>query len=89
MDVALSSLFVLTAVAGATELVKRIWKHDYQSAVIIGISALIGGLAGVFVVDGLDFATGLIAGLSASGLVTIGQKVGEGTSVSSRTAPRG
>ena len=79
MDLAVSSLFVLTAVAGATELIKRLWDRDYRAATIIAVSALIGGLAGAFVIDGLTFATGLVAGLSASGLVTIGQKVGQGT----------
>jgi hypothetical protein len=81
MDVAVSSLFVLTAVTGATELIKRLWAKDFQAATIIGVSAAIGALAGVFVIDDLSVASGLVAGLSASGLVTLAQKFGQGTAV--------
>lgn len=91
--ITVASVFVLTAVAGATELVRRIWKRDYEAATVISISALIGALAGVFLVDGLTVTSGIIAGLSASGLITTLQKTGSGaspepTSVTRSTARR-
>lgn len=73
------SLFVIAAVAGATELLKRLKVKDYWAAATIAVSAGIGALAGVFVVDGLTVTSGIIAGLAASGLITFAGKFGTNT----------
>lgn len=79
-QVAAVSPFVIIAVAGATEFIKALWDKDYRTAVIIAVSAVIGALAGAFVIDGLNVATGIMAGLAASGLITVAQKFGVNTS---------
>lgn len=73
-------LFITIAVAGFTQLVKSLFDGDYRSATIITGSAVIGGVAGFFHVQGIDVVTGIMAGLSASGLITVakangGQKI--------------
>lgn len=85
---AVTSVFVLTAVAGATELVKRLWAKDFEGTTIIALSGVIGALAGAFVIDGLTVANGIVAGLSASGLITTLQKIGEGTPSVPKNLPR-
>lgn len=69
------SIFVVTAVVGATELIRRLSKQDWYGALTIVVAALIGFVAGVNGVDGLTAFTGLIAGLTASGLVTVADRV--------------
>ncbi|MDV6295172.1 hypothetical protein [Rhodococcus aetherivorans] len=71
----MESLFLIVAVAGATEFVKRLFDRDYRAAVIIAVSAVIGGLAGLFGIDGLTVANGIMLGVAASGCVTIAAKV--------------
>ena len=70
------SPFVVVAVAGVTELIKALFDKNYRTAAIIAASAAVGALAGFGVVDGLNVITGVMAGLSASGLVTIANKFG-------------
>lgn len=70
------SPFVVVAVAGVTELVKALFDKNYRTAAIIAVSAVVGAAAGAVAIDGLNAATGLMAGLSASGLVTIANKFG-------------
>lgn len=82
------SPFVIVAVAGATEFIKRLWVRDYQAATIIAVSAAIGAVAGAFVIDGLTVATGLMAGLAASGAITLAQKFGFGTTATPTTLRR-
>lgn len=72
----MESPFVIGAVVGFVQLVKSLFDRDYRSALIIAGSALIGGAAGAFSVDGLTIPTGLVAGLIASGAVTIAQAIG-------------
>lgn len=76
MELAAVSIFVTVAVAGATELVKALFDKEYRTAVIITVAALIGAVAGMFGIDGLTVPTGIVAGLAASGIVTIAQKFG-------------
>lgn len=71
------SLFVIGAVVGATELIKRLRDKDYWAALTIAVSAGIGALAGVWGIDGLTVPYGIVAGLAASGLVTVASKVGK------------
>lgn len=76
---AAASIFVMGAVAGFVEFVKRLFAKDWKAAIIIAGAGSIGAAAGHFLVDGLTLPTGLIAGLAASGYMTIGQKTGTGT----------
>lgn len=73
----MESVFVLAAVAGAVELLKKLQAKDYWAALTILVSAAIGLLAGFFSIEGISVTTGLVLGLGASGLVTVAQKVGE------------
>lgn len=68
--------FIVGAVVGFVQLVKSLFDRDYRSAVIIAGSAAIGGVAGFFAIEGLTVATGIVAGLLASGSVTIAQALG-------------
>lgn len=78
-EVAVASAFVTFAVAGFIELVTRLFKKDWEAAVKITGAAAIGAAAGYFVVDGLTVTTGLVAGLAASGIMNIVQRVGTGS----------
>ena len=78
----MESPFVIGAVVGFVQLVKSLFDKDYRSAVIIAGSAAIGGVAGAFAVDGLTITTGIVAGLIASGAVTLAKAIG-GSKISS------
>jgi xanthine/uracil permease len=80
MEVA--SLFVLVAVAGVVELIRRAFARDWQGVIIISLSAVVGLLAGLFGIEGLTPDNGIIAGLAASGLITVASKFGNNTSPS-------
>jgi len=71
---------VLTFLAiGGTELVKQAFARNWKAVVIIIVSTCIGGLGGEFLVPVVGGVAGLVIGLSASGLVTGFQKIGQGT----------
>jgi len=61
--------YVLLAavIAGVTEMINRIRAKDYWVATTVATSALIGGLFGIFGVEGLTLVTGLAAGFGVSG----------------------
>lgn len=73
------SIFVLGAVTAFVELVNRLFKKDLEAAIKIVGAGVIGTLAGLYAVDGLTLVDGLLAGLSASGLITVVQRVATGT----------
>lgn len=73
--VALLTLFVI----GGTELVKQAFARNWKAVVIIIVASVIGGFGGWLLLPVIGFAPGLAIGLSASGLVTGLQKVGQGT----------
>ena len=77
----MENTFIIGAVIGFTQLVKSLFDKDYRSAIIIGGSALIGAVAGIFSIEGVSVSNGIIAGLAASGLVTVSQALG-GRSIS-------
>lgn len=62
-------------VAGFIELVKRAFAKDWQTVVIIAGAGIVGGVCGYFELEGIDIATGVVAGLSASGLITVVQNI--------------
>jgi len=66
----MENTFILGAVIGFTQLVKSAFDRDYRTVVIIIGAAVIGALAGVLRVQGIDIAEGIVLGLAASGVVT-------------------
>lgn len=77
--IAVSISLLLSMVIGTTELIRRLFKRDYEAAALITASALVGGLAGVMLFPSVGFALGVVVGLSGSGVVTGLQKFGQGT----------
>lgn len=71
----MESVFLITAIVGFVELVKAISEQNVRSIAIILGSAAIGAITGFFGIDGLTVATGLQAGLAASGTYTIAEKI--------------
>lgn len=61
--------YVLLAavIAGITEMLNRIRAKDYWVAATVATSALVGGLFGLFGVEGLNLVTGIAAGFGVSG----------------------
>ena len=74
----MENTFIVGAVIGFTQLVKSVFDRDYRSVVIIVGSALIGALAGIFSIEGISVPSGIVAGLAASGVVTLAVGVGSG-----------
>lgn len=68
------SLFVTLVVVAIVQLIKYIREKAWDSVATIISAALVGGLAGYFGVDSLNVTSGIIAGLTASGLITVAQK---------------
>jgi hypothetical protein len=52
-------------IVGITELLNRLRAQDYWVVATITCSAVVGGFVGLYY--GVDFITGLVAGLAASG----------------------
>lgn len=71
----MESVFLITAVTAAVELLRRLEARDYRAVATILVAAGIGALCGVLGVEGVDVPTGILAGLSASGVVTIASRV--------------
>lgn len=72
----MQSTFIVGAVIGFTQLVKSAFDRDYRTVTIIVGAATIGALAGFFAVEGVDIPTGIVLGLTASGVVTLSQAAG-------------
>lgn len=66
MDVA-QYVLLGAVVAGVTEMLNRIRARDYWVAGTVGTAAIIGGLFGLFGVEGLNLVTGIAAGFGVSG----------------------
>jgi uncharacterized protein involved in cysteine biosynthesis len=75
---AVASGLITFFVIGATELVKQAFARNWKSVVIIVVSAVVGLLCGL-ALPVVGVVVGLAIGLSASGLITTVQKVGQGT----------
>lgn len=58
-----------TVIAGIVELITRLRAKDYWTVLTICSSVLVGALFGYFGVEGLNVATGIAAGLGASGAI--------------------
>jgi VIT1/CCC1 family predicted Fe2+/Mn2+ transporter len=62
---------LVAVIIGAVELITRLRAKDWWAAVTIGIAGLIGFLFGAAnYYPGMDAVEGLVAGISASGVVT-------------------
>jgi uncharacterized membrane protein len=69
------SIFVVLVVVAVTQLIKFVRAKDWDSVITIVSAAIVGAVAGLAEIDGLTVVTGLMAGLTASGLVTVAEKV--------------
>jgi len=70
-------ILVATAIAGVTELLKRIQAKDYYGVVVILVAAVVGGLGAVLVPEtGYTVVQGVIAGLGVVGIHQIARQVG-------------
>lgn len=73
----MESIFIVTAVVGFVELLRRLQLRDYFAAITIVGSALIGVVAGLMHAPGVtDAWAGLVIGLGAPGLITIASRPG-------------
>jgi len=65
------------AIPAVVKLYELLNKKEWASAFKIVLAVLSGALAGFFGVAGLDIMTGIVAGLAASGIVTVAGYAGE------------
>jgi hypothetical protein len=72
----MENVLLATAIAGVTELLKRIHDKDYRGAIVIALAAGIGALAGALNVQGLTVEVGVITGLGIAGIHTIATRIG-------------
>lgn len=73
----MENIFIVTAVVAATELLRRVKISDWFAVATIVVAAGIGALAGALNAPGVaDVWSGIIAGLGASGLVTVASRIG-------------
>lgn len=73
----MESVFIATVVIAITELLRRFESRDYRGVATICAAAIVGLIAGFLAIEGLDPISGLLAGLSAAGIVRGLQAVGE------------
>jgi len=74
-----SALLLVGAVAGFVELVKSLFAKNWRTAIIIVGSGLVGGLLSLFPEMNFSFLVGIVGGLAASGVITIGQSIAKDT----------
>lgn len=74
-----SALLLVGAVAGFVELVKSLFAKNWRTAIIIVGSGLVGGLLSLFPEMNFSFLAGIVGGLAASGVITIGQSIAKDT----------
>ena len=73
----MEQVFLVTAVVGAVEFLKRLQKKDYWAGLTILVAGAIGAVAGALSAPGvLDVWTGIVIGLGASGLITTVTRIG-------------
>lgn len=72
---AMAAVILTGLVMGGVELVKQLFNKDWKGAVIIAVSAIIGGLAGWAL--GIVPIQGIAYGLAASGYITLAQNIGK------------
>ncbi len=73
----MENAFVVLSVGAVIELVRRANVRDWVAVFSILGAALVGGLAGFWGIAELpSVELGIMAGLSASGLITVTSKIG-------------
>lgn len=76
----MESVILPFAIIGFVELTTRLRSKDYAGAATIAIAAVVGLAAGAFGIAGLNYVTGLSAGLGAVGIHTSATTIGKSTS---------
>lgn len=69
------AFILLGMVAGAIELIKRIFDRDWKAVATILAAAVVGGLVALPLA--VSPLLGVVVGLAASGYVTIAQNIGQ------------
>lgn len=70
---ATSAVLLVGCVMGFVELVKALFDKQWRSAVIVTGAAIVGGLLSLALP--IDLITGVVAGLAASGAITLAQNL--------------
>jgi hypothetical protein len=73
----MENLFITAAVVAIVQALKAVQKQDWLTVAKIVVAAVIGVGAGLLEVEGLDVTQGLIAGLSAAGIYTVGSVIAQ------------
>lgn len=68
-------VIVTGMVIGIVQLVKNLFDRNFRGAVIIAAAAGVGALCGVFGVEGVTVASGIMIGLTGAGAITLAQNV--------------
>lgn len=62
-------------VIGFVELAKALFDREWRKAIVIAVAGIAGGVVAPFI--GLEIVTGIVAGLAASGAITLVQNIGK------------
>lgn len=73
-DDALTATLLIGLVAGVVELIKRAFDKDWRAVAIILGAGITGGVASLLLP--VDLVAGIVAGLAASGYITLAQNIG-------------
>lgn len=71
----MENLYLIAALAGVTELYKRLVDSDYKAAGLIAVAAVAGGALAPYAGD-LTWFVGMLYGFSAAGVITTASYVG-------------
>lgn len=71
----ITAAIIIMCVTGAVECVKHLFNKDWYKAIVVLVSAVIGGLVGAL--SGISILPGIALGLAASGIITVANKIGE------------
>lgn len=71
------AILLIGGVMGFVELIKKLFEKDWRSAIIIFGSGLVGGLLSLFPEMSFSVLTGIVGGLTASGIIKISQDIGK------------
>ena len=74
-----AAAILLGMVAGAVELIKRLFEKDWKAAAIILGAGVVGALTALALA--INPLIGAVVGLAASGFVTIAQNVGKDATI--------
>lgn len=79
MELAGAFVLVTGMIIGVVELVKRLFDRDFRAACVIAAAAATGALCGVFHIEGIDVATGIVLGFTAAGAVKVAGTINTAT----------